>query len=241
MSHSYFIGSCPLVVFGVENYARRISTLNPFYGYNGSLLRSDSSCMGPQRDQLTYYLLHALYLHRTGQRREWKLSVYTPRGNKGKWSLVPFILNFSTVCGWVVVSLTPRPSTPVPIEWEAGWDPETIWTISRRVKCLVRAGIWTLQRPARSLVTILTTLSSNDAIPKFSRNWLQLRHLKELLFIISTYNLEGSKQRILKYDQLFFQCQTLVCLKYFKHKVITQHTIDKINCLFYNIAACCGL
>ena len=57
--------------------------------------------------------------------------------------------------------------------------------ISSRVKSLIRAGIWTPQRLVRSLIPILTTLSSKHAIPEFSRNRLQLRLLKELLFIIS--------------------------------------------------------
>ena len=34
------------------------------------------------------------------------------------------------------------------------------------------------------------------------------------------YSLEGNKQKILKYDQLFFPRETLVCLQYIKHNVI---------------------
>jgi len=38
------------------------------------------------------------------------------------------------------------------------------------------------------------------------------------------YNLRGKKQKILKYGQLFFQCETLVCLQYIKHKVMQFNT-----------------
>jgi hypothetical protein len=34
------------------------------------------------------------------------------------------------------------------------------------------------------------------------------------------YSLEGNKQKILKYDQLFFPREMLVCLQYTKHNVI---------------------
>ena len=64
-------------------------------------------------------------------------------GIQGKLRLVSFILNISSVRRWVVVSLMPSPVYPGTDWIEAGWDPETIRTISRKVKSLVRAGIWT--------------------------------------------------------------------------------------------------
>ena len=46
----------------------------------------------------------------------------------------------------------------VPIEEETGWIPEPVWPFWRREKYLATAGIRTLDRTARSLVAIPTTL-----------------------------------------------------------------------------------
>jgi len=51
-------------------------------------------------------------------------------------------------------SLSPKKDSPASIEWEAGWSPESFWTIWRGDKFLVPAGIRTLRRPARNSVTI---------------------------------------------------------------------------------------
>jgi hypothetical protein len=55
----------------------------------------------------------------------------------------------------VSVALAPVKEPSVPIEWEAGWAPEPIWTFERRDKSLAPAGIRVLGRIARSLITIL--------------------------------------------------------------------------------------
>jgi hypothetical protein len=50
------------------------------------------------------------------------------------------------------------PWTPVPIEWGADLAPEPVWTIWWREKSRAPADIRTPDRPARSPVSILTTL-----------------------------------------------------------------------------------
>lgn len=42
----------------------------------------------------------------------------------------------------------------VPIQWEAGWVPETIWTIWGTEGYLVSSGFRTADRPAGSLVVV---------------------------------------------------------------------------------------
>jgi len=51
-------------------------------------------------------------------------------------------------------SLSPKKDSPTPIKWEAGWSSGSFWKFWRRGKFLVPAGIRTLRRPARNLVTI---------------------------------------------------------------------------------------
>jgi len=48
---------------------------------------------------------------------------------------------------------------PLPIVWEADWAPEPFWTILKREKYLVSAGIQNLYHSATSVITVSTTLS----------------------------------------------------------------------------------
>jgi hypothetical protein len=55
---------------------------------------------------------------------------------------------------------------PVPILWEAGWDPEPVVYVMEEKDLLTLPVIepWHLSRPARSLIAILTELSRPDHI-----------------------------------------------------------------------------
>jgi hypothetical protein len=53
---------------------------------------------------------------------------------------------------------SPGEGTPVTIQYDARWTPKVVWTFRGREKSLVAAGIRTLDRPARSPVTVLTEL-----------------------------------------------------------------------------------
>jgi hypothetical protein len=55
-------------------------------------------------------------------------------------------------------ALSPWKELPLPIEWEAGWAPETVWTFWGTEKSFPSARIRTRDRQARSLVTVQTTL-----------------------------------------------------------------------------------
>jgi len=44
----------------------------------------------------------------------------------------------------------PLGKNPVPIEWEARWVPELVWTFSRRGKSVAPGGFRTPDRSARS-------------------------------------------------------------------------------------------
>jgi hypothetical protein len=57
-----------------------------------------------------------------------------------------------------------RERTSVPIELEAGWAPEPIWTFRKREKSLDSIGIRTPDRQLRSLVTKPTELSRLQAV-----------------------------------------------------------------------------
>jgi hypothetical protein len=62
-----------------------------------------------------------------------------------------------------VVSFTPRrlylrEIIQVPIEWEAEWVSEIVWTFWRAENTVVSAGIRNLDLPVRRLVTALITL-----------------------------------------------------------------------------------
>jgi len=54
--------------------------------------------------------------------------------------------------------LYPCEITPVPTEYVAGWVPGPAGTFWKNDKSLAHTGIWTLDRPTRSLVTILNML-----------------------------------------------------------------------------------
>jgi len=54
-------------------------------------------------------------------------------------------------------SFTPREGTPVPTEHMAGWAPESVWMFWKWEKSLSLTKNRTPTRPARSLVTKLTT------------------------------------------------------------------------------------
>jgi len=92
-------------------------------------------------------------------------------------------LNFSTIWRWVVClpsmllylpPLLPVKGAPVPTEYEPGWALQLFWMFWKREKTLAPAGIWTMDYPASSLVTVLTTLSQLvyyiTGVYKFSNN-----------------------------------------------------------------------
>ena len=65
-----------------------------------------------------------------------------------------------------MVSVTPRPlftpgKDPVPILQEAGWAPGPVWT---RAENLAPTGIRSPDRPARSLVSVPTSLHLLDYV-----------------------------------------------------------------------------
>jgi hypothetical protein len=71
-----------------------------------------------------------------------------------------------------VVSVTPRPlfttgKDPVPIEQEAGWTPEPVWTGAEN---LVPAGIRCPDRPARSQSLHRLRYPAHEFIERFSKN-----------------------------------------------------------------------
>ena len=65
------------------------------------------------------------------------------------------ILNLGARWRWV---LTSRPGRfisrkkTIPSQWESGWTPELVWTISRRHKSLDPRTIRTVDRPARCMI-----------------------------------------------------------------------------------------
>jgi hypothetical protein len=81
----------------------------------------------------------------------------------GSGGIALFILNLGTRWKWVanftLQLLYLQERTPVPIEQEAGWATEVVWTFWRREKSLAHTGIWTPDSPpACSLVIIPTML-----------------------------------------------------------------------------------
>jgi hypothetical protein len=82
--------------------------------------------------------------------------------NKSKGT-APHILTLGTT----VVKLTPgqfllRKITPVPLELEAGWAPDPVWTFPKRDKFLVYAGVRNPDRRVRRLVAIPTVQIQNS-------------------------------------------------------------------------------
>jgi hypothetical protein len=69
--------------------------------------------------------------------------------------IAPLILTLgSTLVKLMLRQFLLRKITPVPLELEAGWAPDTVWTFSKRGKFLVPDGIRNPDRPVRSLVAI---------------------------------------------------------------------------------------
>jgi hypothetical protein len=68
--------------------------------------------------------------------------------------------HYMEVSGQLLAPATlPSAEKLVPIEWKAGWDPESVLTFLRREKSLVPTKNLTLDHPAHCIVTILTMLS----------------------------------------------------------------------------------
>jgi hypothetical protein len=90
-------------------------------------------------------------------------SVHAMKAYSGSRGIAPLILNLSTRWRWVV-NFTPQLLYPqkislVPIDYDAGWAPEPVWTFCRREKCSVCATVRTSDCPIHSLVTVLARLS----------------------------------------------------------------------------------
>jgi len=75
-------------------------------------------------------------------------------------------------------SLPPKKDSLAPIEWEAGWFPETVWTFWRGDKFLFPAGIRTLRRPARNLVT--TTFFTLTLLVQELQDWKSMQEESSL-------------------------------------------------------------
>jgi hypothetical protein len=85
--------------------------------------------------------------------------VHEVKAYRGSRHTAPLLLNLGSICRWVVnftswlLYLWER--TPVPIESEAGWAPELVWTFWRRKKSFACTVIQTPGHPAHRVVTIL--------------------------------------------------------------------------------------
>jgi hypothetical protein len=70
--------------------------------------------------------------------------VHATKAYRGRWGIVQLIQNLDIRWSWVF-NFTHRPlytrdSIPVPIAYEAGWTPESVWAFLRKEKCLFPAG-----------------------------------------------------------------------------------------------------
>jgi hypothetical protein len=81
-------------------------------------------------------------------------------GSRGVAPLIFSLLNNTEVSGqfYAPAALHPGKQLPIPAEQAAGWAPELVRTLWGTHKPLLPAGIQTLDRPARSLVTVVTML-----------------------------------------------------------------------------------
>jgi hypothetical protein len=82
---------------------------------------------------------------------------------RGSGGAAPFILNLRTRLR-LVVYFTPLPfktreGPPLPVEEQAGWAPEPVWTIWKREQSLALSGIRMPSLPVRVLVSVPLTLS----------------------------------------------------------------------------------
>jgi hypothetical protein len=90
--------------------------------------------------------------------------VWATNANRGSRTIAPHISN---LCTWwrcavnfkAPTAWNPKEKNPVPIEQEAGWALESVWTVLEKIKSLAPTGIRNLDRLARSLGAILTTVS----------------------------------------------------------------------------------
>ena len=86
--------------------------------------------------------------------------VHAMKAWNGSRGVIPLILNRCTM--WKkVVKCTHRPPylweiTQVPVAYEAGWDPEPVWTFMMKSKHFATAGIWTQVFSACYIIAIMT-------------------------------------------------------------------------------------
>lgn len=111
---------------------------------------------------------------------------------------------------------------PVPIKEETGWTPEMLWTFSRRKKSIVCGGIWILDLPARSSVSVTTALSRFRRRSGRTFVWSagsgRLRKRMKILntFGVSTENRTGHHSSASQWrrhmNYYWFQFQPIVCM-----------------------------
>ena len=76
------------------------------------------------------------------------------------------------MASYIAWPLYPWKELPIPIEKEAGWTPEPVWSKSSAPKM----GPHFLNYPAHSLVTVLTMLAYVKTVPNF-------KYLLELIYL----------------------------------------------------------
>jgi len=76
-------------------------------------------------------------------------------------------------------SYSPAKEFPLRTEYEAGWVPGQVWTFGIIEKSRTSAGLRTLDRPSRSLVTILSEISRQlppHVQTQLTERYLPVRH-----------------------------------------------------------------
>jgi hypothetical protein len=81
-------------------------------------------------------------------------------------------------------TLSPEKAPPVPIEWEAGWAPETVWTVCRLLQLLARGYTdWTIYKIKCANFSYSLCISRKQnavAVGKFSVCFILFNKLLEI-------------------------------------------------------------